>query len=258
MRVNVRFLKVLIGIVVVLFVLVGFRATGFRSHIYSKVNPANFKYSVFHKVERGDQTIYLLGTMHSAHLNSKGYSLLNIKAVIENVHPDLLLLESRPEELEKGNWGDGPIEMLYSNLTARKLGIAVDGMDWWMEGEGKPGTTYEQRDDRMVENILTRIGDYKSILVLTGHSHIPEFIKRLKAHNFSKVTFKRGDKAKLFALNEEIMFFPLGMAESIKTRIKHDEKMLTIVEDPDWQGALLSLIEFWRDVLKDVEMVGER
>ncbi|WP_204524435.1 hypothetical protein [Clostridium coskatii] len=48
-------------------------------------------------------------------LDSTPYSYLNLKSVIENLRPDLLLIESRPEQLKNGNFADGPGEMLSKN-----------------------------------------------------------------------------------------------------------------------------------------------
>lgn len=59
-----------------------------------------------------------------------------------------MLVESRPEQLAKDNWADGPIEMLFASLTARSLGIEVDGVDWHEDDPSKFGTTWKERDDR--------------------------------------------------------------------------------------------------------------
>jgi hypothetical protein len=81
--------------------------------------PTLLQERLFPPPSKNDQEIFILGTIHGRHYKSKSYSLLYLKTVIENTKPELLLVESRPEELKAGNLGDGPLEMLFSNLTAR-------------------------------------------------------------------------------------------------------------------------------------------
>ncbi|OBR93893.1 hypothetical protein CLRAG_17960 [Clostridium ragsdalei P11] len=127
----------------------------------------------FREYVKGSEKIYFLGTYHNMTLDSTPYSYLNLKSVIENLRPDLLLIESRPEQLKNGNFADGPGEMLYSHLTANKLGIVVKGVDWWSDsGKNVLNSTNATRDEYINKNILKEIPSHKKVLILMGNAHV--------------------------------------------------------------------------------------
>jgi len=100
------------GLVFLLAVLsVPLLSSEIRSFLVFQIAPGYARDGHFLRLTGHGQTVYLLGTIHGNHLRSEAYSLWHIQAVVQNLKPDLLLVESRPEELAKGNWGDGPIEM---------------------------------------------------------------------------------------------------------------------------------------------------
>jgi hypothetical protein len=202
--------------------------------------------------------VYLLGTIHGDHLSSSAYSLAHLQAVIANLKPDLLLLESRPEELAKGNWGDGPIEMPVASLTARDLGIPVAGIDWWQKSSSKPGTTDPDRDDRMAQNVLSQLPGHSSVLILVGYSHVAELRTRLAAAGFSEERFDRNRKGELFSTGGRFAKFPPGLKSTL-------EKCITLLEaerreetDTEWRAAFERGLTLRRAFRERVESIGER
>ncbi|MFW6030429.1 MAG: hypothetical protein ACOCRO_09280 [Halanaerobiales bacterium] len=226
-----------------------------RLYLLSEISPSTFKRRVFVKLTNDDQDIYILGTIHDRHLTTNEYSLLHIKAVIKNLKPDLLLVESRPTQLEHDNIGDGPIEMPFANLTARSLNISVAGMDWWsINMEEK---TNNRRDDKMVSNILKEVPGYKKVLILTGFSHVGEFVPRLNEVGYKVVEFSDDRKKKLFSGIEEKLTFPTGMKHYIEKRIIIDKKTLESINDKKWKEKYQNVIKNRENVLKIINMVGE-
>jgi hypothetical protein len=107
------------GLAVVLAVLcVPLLNSEIRSFLLFKFAPESARDAHFLRLTADRQAVYVLGTIHGDHLSSAAYSLQHVQAVVENLKPDLLLVESRPEELAKDNWADGPIEMPVASLTA--------------------------------------------------------------------------------------------------------------------------------------------
>ena len=91
-----------------------------RSLALLQLAPARARDEHFVKLARpGGPTVYLLGTIHSRHLDTEAYSLLPIQTVFGRLRPVLLLLESQPAELALGNSPYGTIEIPFVSLPAR-------------------------------------------------------------------------------------------------------------------------------------------
>jgi hypothetical protein len=183
-----------------------------------EVFPETTRNASFDKyVSTSGVTLYHLGTIHGGHLESKTYGLGHLQAVIEGLRPDVLLVESLPEELEHGNDGDGPIEMPVVTLIARRAGIAVVGIDWWTEAWllSSSGGTDEERDDHMFANLQRSLPAAGRVLVLTGFSHVLEFRSRYGAAGFTSAPFSGEEKDALFAGAPAEFRVPDGLAESL-------------------------------------------
>lgn len=211
----------------------------------------------FYRLARADQqVIYLLGTMHGEHLKSERYSLWHLQAVIVHLHPDLLLVESRPEEIAKDNWGDGPVEMIFAALTARALDIPVQGMDWWVKASLYADAS--EREDRMVQNILKVVPGYRTVLILTGRSHVEGFKQRLAQAGFVVVPFSSVEKQSLFELVGIERCFPTGMTRYIQKRLEIDRTLLESETDLNWKSRLENNIAFEQELLRLIARVGEK
>lgn len=231
--------------------------TEIRNYAFFQVAPDYAKKVTFVKVGKESQEIYLLGTIHGQHLTTKDYSLSHIGSVIKNLNPDLVLVESRPEELAKDNWGDGPLEMPFASLTAKSMGISVGGMDW-SDKNVNPGTTNETRDDKMVTNILQSVKGYRKVLVLTGFSHVPEFTTRLQKEGYKEMAFSNTEKEKLFLTPNTKFLYPKGMSYYIEKKINVEKDELSKEKDPEWISAIKNVIESRQELLKNIKVIGEK
>lgn len=203
--------------------------------------------------------VYLLGTIHTSHLTTPSYSLLHIQAVLEHLKPDLLLVESRPEELAKDNWGDGPIEMPFASLTARALGIETQGMDWWTkESVTIISSNSDEREDRMFQNILTSLPNHQTVLILTGWSHVKGFQRRLRESGYNDSPFPSAEKKALFSTAGMRLIFPKGMTRYIQQRIEIDRLALQSETDSFWRDRIEKVIIVRQELLKKITEVGER
>lgn len=164
--------------------------------------------------EKGGKQIYVLGTIHQFHfLEEHSYSLAQVLSVIREVKPDVLLVEARPETLEKHNAIDGPFEMIFARCYANQKGIPVKGIDWWTvvkDSETKNAIDLE-RDNKMVENIMVATKDYDRILALVGASHRERMPKLLEQNGYAKIEF---DNISSFFVDSDTPFeYPKGMSE---------------------------------------------
>jgi len=203
------------------------------------------------------QEVYLLGTIHNSHLTTKDYSLLHLQAVLEHLEPDLLLVESRPEELARDNWGDGPVEMPFASLTAQEKGIEVQGMDWWVMNDNHQINS-DGRENRMFQNILTRLPGHHMVLILTGYSHVEGFQRRFLASGYRQIAFSSAEKKTLFDTSDLTLIFPYGMTHYIKKRIEIDKLILQNETDSFWMDRKANGIAFRQEFLETIAMIGER
>ena len=139
--------------------------------------------------KKDNKEIFILGTMHHFHLaEDNNYSLAHVQSVIKTIAPDLLLIEARPETLEKYNAVDGPFEMIFARCYADEQGIPVKGVDWWkiVESNEAMKALNLERDDRMFNNILSSIGSYDKVLVIMGASHRERMPERFLKNGFTQ------------------------------------------------------------------------
>ena len=80
-------------------------------------------------------TAMVVGTAHGGHLKVAGYPMTKVEDLILGYAPDLVLVEIRPEAFAARRYEDGPLEMSYVTLAALARGIAVEPIDWWLDGE---------------------------------------------------------------------------------------------------------------------------
>lgn len=222
------------------------------------VSPRTFRQAKFLRFSDGaGREIYLLGTLHGRHLTTSDYSLLHLQSVQAHLRPDLLLIESRPEELARDNLGDGPIEMLFAGLTAKTMGVDVAGFDSWsMTADHEVNS--DEREDRMFANVSGQLAERRKVLILTGYSHVAGFERRLVASGYRPTAFSSAEKQVLFDTRGQALRFPPGMLHYIQKRIDTDSATLRVETDGFWRDRLVSAIADRQKLVKLLVEVGEQ
>lgn len=222
----INILLILLGIACLVIILPIIIFCDLRLLVIFKINPVFCRNKCLHKLTRNGEELYFLGTLHDFHITSKEYSLLHIKAAIENLMPDLLLVESRQEEMDKGNIADGPPEMLYSNLIASSHGITVMGVDWWSWFDFKIKLTDKERDDNICKNIVEKAPGNKKVLVIMGAAHLLEGIPRLKKQGYIETKLSNEEKDKIFHHLDSEITYPEDTAKYIDIRIEREKSLM--------------------------------
>lgn len=191
-----------------------------KTFLLVKVAPVWARDDLLVHLERPEgPDIWLLGTIHGGHFETRAYSHTHLEAVLLHLRPSRLLVESRPEQLAGGNLMDGPFEMGYLCLAARAAEIPFDGLDWWDEAAVGPRRTNARREDRMVRNLVERLPATGSVLVSVGFSHVPEFIRRLREQGYVEAPLSATELAGLFDVAIVPPGFPAGMFEALEYHI---------------------------------------
>lgn len=190
------------------------------------IDKKNIRNKVIREFTKDNQEIILLGTLHHMHYQLPEYSFQHLKAVLDNYQPDLLLVESRQEEINQGNLADGPLEMFLLHMYAKELGIPVQGIDWFSYKESKPGSTNKQRDQHIHNKILNQSQGYSKVLVAVGATHMLIETKLLIKQEYQKNSLSKEQCDALFFTTEISCNFPDNTKEYIEFRIKREEKIL--------------------------------
>ena len=147
--------------------------------------------------------------------------------------------------------------MPFASLTAQEKGIEVQGMDWWVMNYNHQINS-DERENRMFQNILTRLSNHHMVLILTGFSHVEGFQRRFLARGYRQIAFSSAEKKALFDTSDQTLIFPYRMTHYIKKRIEIDQLLLQSETDSFWRDRRANAIAFRQEFLKTIAMVGER
>ncbi|MFL0197985.1 hypothetical protein ACJDU8_20820 [Clostridium sp. WILCCON 0269] len=249
-----RILKILTSTILILICVIIFFNPEFIIQMF-------FRNHYFRKYIKNNQQIYFLGTDHSMSLDTEPFSYLELKSVIENLKPDLVLIESRPEQLDNSNWADGPPKMLYCHLIANRLAIRVKGVDWWtVSSYNIPNSSNPIRDSYIHENIVKNINLYKSkkILIIMGADHVILEQPKLESVGYKEAFFSVFEKNRLFKIHNKRLTYPKGMTYYIKKRIDYEKNCIgTIYKTNIWKNQALYLIKDLNREITMIEKAGE-
>lgn len=145
---------------------------------------ANIKNFTVRKVIMTDgQEIYLMGTFHTEHFRQyANYSIEEMISAINNIAPDVVLIEARENSFLEYGVVDGPIDMCVAYCCCMDNGIPVEMIDYWkIDNDFKENTTTKDRDDHIHENIMEKLKSYQNqrILVICGFGHLSAQTGRL-------------------------------------------------------------------------------
>lgn len=230
-----------------------------RTFLLIKIAPAQARDGLLRRFEKTDSPdIYLLGTIHGAHLETEHFSLAHLEAVLVHLRPTRLLVESRPAEVAAGNLCDGPIEMGYVSLIARAKGIPFDGIDWWDEDNTSARRTDATRDDRIAQNLFDKLPDSGTALVLVGFSHVSELAQRLGDRGYNERPIPDQTRTELFDTSGIPTQFPAGMIVALELRIARDNARIADNENSEMAQRIGNAVKARQDLLRRVRRVGER
>lgn len=168
------------------------------------------------------QKVYILGTIHEYHFESLlNYSYLNVQNVIENIRPDLLLLEVDQETYNEYGVIKSPVEMIPLWCYASEQGISVKGVDWFEVTENsRSWTTNKERDDHIFENTVASIGDEPVVLIILGATHRIEQAKRFEDSGYKQQRIP--NKADLFINDNNNKFeYPTNTVSELKKQVEY-------------------------------------
>jgi hypothetical protein len=227
-----------------------------RGQALLAISPKAFRDAEFQRLAGpSGQTLYLLGSIHGGH--PPDYGLVHLRAVITRLRPDLLLVESRPQEMARGNLGDGPIEALYETLVGRAAGIEVAGIDWWTMNAAHEIDS-DAREDHMAANVRAALAGRRTVLVIVGYSHLQPLADRLAAGGYHAAPFAEAEKERLFDSAGLDGAWPVGMATYVQRRIEADQATLRGVTDPFWRQRLADAIAARAALLRTIAPAAER
>ena len=211
-------------------------------------------FKMLKRLVKENKEIYILGSLHHMHYSLPDYSFQHLKAVLTNLKPDILLIESRQEELDNHNYADGPIEMFYLHMAAKTLNIPVKGVDWFSYEYSKPGNTSKKRDQMITINIIDKSKDHKKVLLIMGATHMLVETKLLKQKGYKIDCLDLENKQFLFSNSDKDIIFPRDTIKYINKRIEIEKDNLQSQTMSDiWQNATQRVILDLESFIKKIE-----
>jgi hypothetical protein len=123
----------------------------------------------------------VVGTAHRGHLTVAGYPFSKLDETLDAFHPDLVLVEIRPQAFAEGRYEDGPIEMSYVTLKARARGIAVEPIDWYLDSDVGREPNEDPARARAYQTEVgildTEVDRYDTFEVLNGPKRAQDFLR---------------------------------------------------------------------------------
>lgn len=86
---------IVLSIIVILIILFFWIVIDAKLLFWYMVDKKNIKYRLIRVFRKDDQEIFLLGSLHHMHKNLPDFGFQHLKAVLLNINPDVLLIESR-------------------------------------------------------------------------------------------------------------------------------------------------------------------
>lgn len=247
-------LIILVVIIVILLIAFFFVFSDSKLIFWYLISKKKYKYKMLRLYKKNDQEILFLGSLHDMHFGFEEYHFCHLKAVLLNYKPDVLLVESRQEEIDVGNIADGPIEMFYLSMIARDLDIPVIGVDWFDHNIHKPGTTIRLRDEHILKRIETGIIPYKKPMVVVGATHLLIEHKMLRKNGYSQDKLSREQLDTYFKTNETTIRFHKDTVMYLKKRIDRELAFMALNNmDENWKKATERSIHNLKRFIKAIE-----
>jgi len=236
-----------------------------RSFMQFRVMPSSARNGHFSRLVHQDLgDVYLVGTTHLRHYSSSSYGLRHLDALLQNAGADVVFVEARQEEVARGFYGDGPVEMPYIALRAKELQLQVRGYDWWVEKTSEAKATGKTREQHMLDRLLAGLREtsptHRKALVFIGYASFDRLRSRLQEQGFETGALDDDTKDKWFTPTaaEDAFRFPAGMADAVQRRVSLLEERQKTAIDLKWKKDLERVIQRRKELLKHVQGVGER
>ncbi len=192
----------------------------------------------FRQASHEDRELVLVGSAHYLHIEAGGgYPLWELKSLMTALRPTRVFVEIRPESIQAGRWGEGPVEMPFCAHAARDQGIPVYGIDDWAQPMAK-------REHNMVQELTRNLGAGLN-LTFVGFSHVEGFSELLLDQGFEPVEWEDGQPGEAFSTQVDERY-PSGLRESYQAAITAVEEG-TSPFDAGWAEKRRGFVSSWAE-----------
>lgn len=180
------------------------------------------KNSLFKKyIIENDKEIYVLGTIGKKHFKKiNNYSMDDMLSVIENVNPELVMIQARDDHYLRYGIIDGNIDACVAYSFCAENEIVTSLIDWWViDNNYAKSSSLNLRDDnifiRASRNIKEAPPKSKILIILSSYNFY-EQIERFKIAGYKEVEIE--NKNQYFNGKNEKFKFPAIVAKSWRDR----------------------------------------
>ena len=180
-----------------------------------KLNPgkARVEHLVHLRHPTTAQDVFLVGTTHHFHYEDAAWSVWHLKATVEHLQVDTLLIEMMADAIVEGRVGEGPVEMPFFATLGAEMGLKVVGVDSGWEGG------WQGRQARMFEQVQAALPSTKRSIIASGMMHVRPFQEQLTAAGFEVQPWSEDERR---AVTDDSSFdksWPKGLAPALRASI---------------------------------------
>ena len=161
--------------------------------------------------------VFLVGTTHQYHYEDDDWSIWHLKAVVQHLHVDTLLIEMMADAVNDGRVGEGPVEMPFFATLGAELGLRVVGIDSGWDGG------WQGRQDRMFQHVQAALAaspSSKRVIVASGMMHVRPFADQFTAAGYQVVPWSEADRRAVSDDADVEKAWPKGLAPALRSAIE--------------------------------------
>ncbi|HEY1097663.1 MAG TPA: hypothetical protein VGF99_02000 [Myxococcota bacterium] len=194
--------------------------------------------------------VFLVGTTHHYHYDDNGWTVWNLKAVVERVQPDTMLIEMMADAVVDGRVGEGPVEMPFLATLGAERGVHVVGIDSGWDGG------WQGRQQRMFEQVQTALSTTtastgttpKRVLLASGMMHLQPFVEQLSGAGFVVQPWSDDERKAVSDDAGIAQVWPKGLAPALRAAIAR-AKSGTLDTDPQRAADMGWFIQIREQIL---------
>ncbi len=193
-----------------------------------KLNPgkARIEHLVHLRHPQTGNEVFLVGTTHHFHYQDDAWSIWHLKAAVEHLHVDTLLIEMMADAVVEGRVGEGPVEMPFFATLGADMGLKVVGVDSGWDGG------WQGRQARMFEQVQAALPSTKRALLASGMMHVRPFQEQLTTAGYEVQPWSEDDRRAATDDSSVVKTWPTGLAAALRASIVN-ARSGTMATDPE-------------------------
>ena len=218
-----------------------------------KLNPgkARIQHLVQLRHPQAGNEVFLVGTTHHYHYQDDSWSVWHLKATVEHLHVDTLMIEMMADAVIDGRVGEGPVEMPFLATLGAEMGLKVVGIDSGWDGG------WQGRQARMFEQVQTALPSTKRAIIASGMMHVRPFQDQLTSVGYEVVPWSDDERRAVTDDSTVEKRWPAALAPALRAAIA-TARAGTLATDPERAADMGWFIQIREEILEKIGSPQQR